>query len=52
MHATLATVKRETQYWRYRIIMSAYLFALALNRLMDHFGLQWRCGADGVEAQV
>jgi ferrous iron transport protein B len=27
--STLATVKRETNSWRYPIIMAAYLFALA-----------------------
>src|SRR4029077_13767146 len=27
--ATLATVKRETNSWRYPIMMAAYLFALA-----------------------
>jgi ferrous iron transport protein B len=27
--STLATVKRETNSWRYPIIMAAYMFALA-----------------------
>jgi ferrous iron transport protein B len=27
--ATLAVVKRETQSWRYPLLMAAYLFALA-----------------------
>jgi ferrous iron transport protein B len=27
--STLATVKRETNSWRYPIIMAAYLFAMA-----------------------
>jgi ferrous iron transport protein B len=32
--STLATVKRETNSWRYPIIMAAYMFALA-------YGASW-----------
>ena len=34
--STLAVVKRETNSWRYPLIMAAYLFALAYARRVRH----------------